>query len=49
MQETLDALGMRGILGLPAMQVARAYAVSVDGCGTGTVIDARTIDARKAA
>lgn len=48
-QETLDALGMKGIAGLPAIQVAGAYAVGVEGCGTGTVIDARFIDARKAA
>jgi NAD(P)-dependent dehydrogenase (short-subunit alcohol dehydrogenase family) len=48
-QETLDALGMNAIKGVPAMQVAGAYTVSVEGRETGTVIDARLIDARKAA
>jgi NAD(P)-dependent dehydrogenase (short-subunit alcohol dehydrogenase family) len=48
-QETLHGLGMKGIVGLPAMQVARAYAVSVDGRHTGAVIDARLIANQKAA
>ena len=40
-QETLDALEMKGVAGLAAREVARAYADSVDGTMTGTVIDAR--------
>ena len=40
-QETLDALGMRGRTGMPASQVALAYADSVEGNKTGTVIEAR--------
>jgi NAD(P)-dependent dehydrogenase (short-subunit alcohol dehydrogenase family) len=40
-QETLDALGMKGIQGMPAMNVALAYVDSVEGKKTGTVIEAR--------
>ncbi|ALA58670.1 short chain dehydrogenase [Nitrospira moscoviensis] len=40
-QETLDALGMKGIQGMPAMNVALAYVDSVEGKKTGTVIEVR--------
>jgi NAD(P)-dependent dehydrogenase (short-subunit alcohol dehydrogenase family) len=40
-QETLDALGMKGMAGMPAMKVALAYVDGVEGKKTGTVIEAR--------
>jgi NAD(P)-dependent dehydrogenase (short-subunit alcohol dehydrogenase family) len=40
--ETLAALGMKGIPGMPAARVAAAYVESVEGSRTGEVIDART-------
>ncbi|ADO69321.1 short chain dehydrogenase [Stigmatella aurantiaca] len=40
--ETLEALGMKGVPGLPAAQVARAYVESVEGQRSGQVLDART-------
>lgn len=39
--ETLDAMGMKGIQGMPAAQVARAYVESIEGSRSGEVIDAR--------
>lgn len=39
--ETLQALGMKGVSGLPADVVARAYVESVEGKRTGEVLDAR--------
>ncbi|QRN97489.1 short chain dehydrogenase [Archangium violaceum] len=39
--ETLAALGMKGVPGMPAAQVARAYVESVEGKGNGQVLDAR--------
>lgn len=39
--ETLEAFKMKGIPGMPAAQVARAYVESLEGRGTGQVIDAR--------
>ncbi|WNG39691.1 short chain dehydrogenase [Archangium minus] len=39
--ETLQALGMKGVPGMPAVQVARAYVESVEGKGNGQVLDAR--------
>jgi NAD(P)-dependent dehydrogenase (short-subunit alcohol dehydrogenase family) len=41
--ETLVALKMDPALGLPAAEVAKAYAWSVEGGATGQVIDARKI------
>lgn len=38
--ETLDAMGMKGVQGMPAAQVARAYVESLEGGRTGEVIDA---------
>ncbi len=38
-QETLEALGMKGIVGLPAALVARAYVESVEGNMTGAVLE----------
>jgi NAD(P)-dependent dehydrogenase (short-subunit alcohol dehydrogenase family) len=40
--ETLSAMGMDPSGGMPAAQVAKAYVQSVEGEGTGEVIDART-------
>lgn len=40
-QETLQALGITGITGMPASKVALAYVNSVEGHKTGTVIEAR--------
>ncbi|NMO18124.1 short chain dehydrogenase [Pyxidicoccus fallax] len=40
-QETLDAMGMKGVPGMPAEKVAPAYVESVEGTRTGEVIDAR--------
>lgn len=37
--ETLQALGMEGIPGLPAAVVARAYVAAVTGRQTGQVIE----------
>ena len=37
--ETLEALGMKGVAGLPAAVVARAYVESVTGAKTGAVIE----------
>jgi NAD(P)-dependent dehydrogenase (short-subunit alcohol dehydrogenase family) len=37
--ETLEEMGMKGIPGLPAAVVARAYALSVNGGMTGQVIE----------
>jgi len=39
--ETLDAMGMKGVPGMPAAQVARAYVESIEGRRTGEVLDAR--------
>jgi NAD(P)-dependent dehydrogenase (short-subunit alcohol dehydrogenase family) len=39
--ETLAARGMKGVPGIPAAQVARAYVESVEGKGNGQVLDAR--------
>lgn len=39
--ETLEAMGRDGDAGMPAAQVARAYAESVEGSENGEVIDAR--------
>ncbi|WP_257457747.1 short chain dehydrogenase [Archangium lipolyticum] len=39
--ETLEALKMKGVPGMPAAQVARAYVESVEGKGNGLVLDAR--------
>jgi NAD(P)-dependent dehydrogenase (short-subunit alcohol dehydrogenase family) len=39
--ETLDALGMKGVPGMPAAKVAAAYVESVEGQRTGEVLDAR--------
>ena len=39
--ETLDALGMKGMTGMPADRVAAAYVESVEGRRTGEVLDAR--------
>jgi NAD(P)-dependent dehydrogenase (short-subunit alcohol dehydrogenase family) len=39
--ETLSALGMKGIPGLPAARVAAAYVESVEGTRNGQVLDAR--------
>lgn len=39
--ETLRAMGMQGVLGMPAERVALAYVESVEGRRTGEVIDAR--------
>ena len=39
--ETLDAMGMKGVPGMPAAKVASAYVESVEGKRTGEVIDAR--------
>ncbi|WP_241759218.1 short chain dehydrogenase [Pyxidicoccus parkwayensis] len=39
--ETLDAMGMKGVPGMPAAQVAKAYVESVESNRTGEVIDAR--------
>jgi NAD(P)-dependent dehydrogenase (short-subunit alcohol dehydrogenase family) len=39
--ETLEALGMKGVPGLPADTVARAYVESVEGKRQGEVLDAR--------
>lgn len=39
--ETLDALGMKGIPGMPAARVAAAFVASVEGQRTGEVLDAR--------
>jgi NAD(P)-dependent dehydrogenase (short-subunit alcohol dehydrogenase family) len=39
--ETLDALGMKGVPGMPAARVAAAYVESVEGQRTGQVLDAR--------
>lgn len=41
--ETLEAMGMEGMEGLPAETVARAYVQSVEGDGTGQVLDPRTL------
>ncbi|HEY9621702.1 MAG TPA: short chain dehydrogenase [Crinalium sp.] len=43
--ETLEARGMDLAGGLPAESVAKAYAQSVAGQATGTVIDARSVGA----
>lgn len=40
-QETLDAMGMKGVPGMPAEKVAAAYVESVEGSRTGEVLDAR--------
>jgi NAD(P)-dependent dehydrogenase (short-subunit alcohol dehydrogenase family) len=37
--ETLEQMGMKGVPGLPAAVVARAYALSVNGAMTGQVIE----------
>jgi NAD(P)-dependent dehydrogenase (short-subunit alcohol dehydrogenase family) len=39
--ETLKAFNMKGIVGMPAEQVARAYVRSIEGSDSGQVIDAR--------
>ncbi|HET6676239.1 MAG TPA: SDR family oxidoreductase [Nitrospiraceae bacterium] len=39
--ETLKTLGMDLSIGLPAEQVARLYAPSVEGTGTGQIFDPR--------
>lgn len=39
--ETLDAMGMKGVPGMPAARVATAYVESVEGHRTGEVLDAR--------
>jgi hypothetical protein len=39
--ETLDAMGMKGVSGMPAAQVAKAYVESLEGGRTGEVLDAR--------
>lgn len=39
--ETLAAMGMKGVSGLPAAAVARAYVESVEGKRNGEVLDAR--------
>lgn len=39
--ETLDAMGMKGVPGMPAAKVAAAYVESVEGSRTGEVLDAR--------
>lgn len=39
--ETLDAMGMKGVPGMPAVKVAAAYVESVEGKRTGEVLDAR--------
>ena len=39
--ETLDAMGMKGVPGMPAARVASAYVESVEGKRTGEVLDAR--------
>ncbi|SEM41960.1 NAD(P)-dependent dehydrogenase, short-chain alcohol dehydrogenase family [Stigmatella aurantiaca] len=43
--ETLEALGMKGVPGIPAAQVARAYVESVEGPRSGQVLDARKFTA----
>jgi NAD(P)-dependent dehydrogenase (short-subunit alcohol dehydrogenase family) len=40
-EETLQALGMQGVPGMPAERVAAAYVESVEGKRNGEVIDAR--------
>jgi NAD(P)-dependent dehydrogenase (short-subunit alcohol dehydrogenase family) len=42
-EETLRALGMKGIPGLPAAKVANAYTESVEGKRNGEVLDARKL------
>ncbi|RJS26211.1 short chain dehydrogenase [Corallococcus sp. H22C18031201] len=39
--ETLKAFNMKGIPGMPAAEVARAYLASIEGKSTGQVVDAR--------
>jgi hypothetical protein len=39
--ETLKVFNMKGIVGMPAEQVAWAYVRSIEGSVTGQVIDAR--------
>ncbi|WP_187345070.1 hypothetical protein [Cystobacter ferrugineus] len=41
------ALNMKGIAGMPAEQVARAYVRSIEGSDTGQVIDARRFAAQE--
>jgi NAD(P)-dependent dehydrogenase (short-subunit alcohol dehydrogenase family) len=40
-EETLKAFNMKGIAGMPAAEVARAYVRSIEGKDTGQVLDAR--------
>ena len=40
--ETLEAMGQDGSHGMPAAQVARAYAEAVEGTASGATLDART-------
>jgi NAD(P)-dependent dehydrogenase (short-subunit alcohol dehydrogenase family) len=39
--ETLKTLGMDPAIGIPAEEVARAYVASVEGTGTGQILDPR--------
>jgi NAD(P)-dependent dehydrogenase (short-subunit alcohol dehydrogenase family) len=39
--ETLKALCMDTAIGMPAEEVARAYVASVEGTGTGQILDPR--------
>ena len=39
--ETLKALGMDPAIGIPAEEVAQVYVTSVDGTGTGQILDPR--------
>jgi hypothetical protein len=42
MTETLAAMGMMGVDGIPAAECARAYVAAVEGRDNGKTIDART-------
>jgi NAD(P)-dependent dehydrogenase (short-subunit alcohol dehydrogenase family) len=42
MTETLAAMGMKGVDGIPAAECARAYVAAVEGRDNGKTIDART-------
>ncbi|EPX58659.1 short-chain dehydrogenase/reductase SDR [Cystobacter fuscus DSM 2262] len=45
--ETLKAFNMKGIAGMPAAQVARAYVRSIEGSDTSQVLDARKFAAQE--